>query len=95
MDFWLEANRFLFDMKVGDKYKVASDSYVECIRRTPKKIYLSNGKIIHLRKIKNYTYLTSKSNVRNNRSYDGINQILRDVEGYLVYKRLTDKSYQN
>ena len=88
-DFWLEANRFLFDMKVGDKYYVTSDSYVECTHRTPKKIYLSNGKIVHIRKIGNTTYLTSKARITNNRSYDGINQIIRDVEGYLVYKHLT------
>lgn len=83
---WVKAHNFLFDMKVGDSYKTARDSSVECIKRTLTKIYLSNGIIIHIKKLNGFYYLDSKSVVRHNKSYPIVNQVLKDIEGYLIYK---------
>jgi len=35
-------------------------------------------------------FLDSKSNVRNNKPYPIIHQVLRDIEGYLIFKKLTN-----
>lgn len=85
MDTWKMAHEFLFDMKVGDKYYTSTDEYVACVKRTLKRIQLSNGKTISIKKINGYDYLTSKGIKRGNKLYDGVSQILRDVEGYLIY----------
>ena len=84
---WIKANNFLFDMKVGDYYLTSSTTKVECVKRTPKKIYLSNNVIISIKQLRNgYFYLDSRSVVRHNKSYPIVNQILRDIEGFLIYK---------
>ena len=85
MDKWLEAHNFLFDMKVGDKYQTSTDEFVECIKRTDKRIHLSNGQIISIEEMNGYKYLTSKSRVFRHKSYDTVHQTLRDIEGYLTY----------
>ena len=83
---WNKVNEFLFNMKVGDRYKISTETYVECVKRTNKRIYLSNGNIVTIKTIGGYEYLTSKGVVRNNKRYDTINQILRDIEGYFIYQ---------
>ena len=83
---WIKANNFLFDMKVGDYYLTSPTNKVECVKRTPKKIYLSNNVIISIKQLNGYFYLDSKSVVRHNKSYPIVNQILRDIEGFLIYK---------
>jgi hypothetical protein len=83
---WVKAHNFLFDMKVGDSYKTTNDFSIECVKRTPTKIYLSNGIIIHIKKLNGFYYLDGKSVVRHNKPYPIVNQVLRDIEGYLMYK---------
>lgn len=83
MDLNVEANKFLFELNVGEGY-----NNVVVNKRTKKRIYLSNGAIVHIKTLENgLFYLDSKLN---SKSYPIINQILRDIEGYLIYKKLTD-----
>ena len=83
MDLNVEANKFLFELNVGEGY-----NNVVVNKRTKKRIYLSNGTIVHIKTLENgLLYLDSKLN---SKSYPVINQILRDIEGYLVYKKLTN-----
>ena len=82
MDINLEANKFLFELEVGQGY-----NDVIVTKKTKKRIYLSNGVIIHIKKLESgLFYLDSKLN---NKKYPSINQVLRDIEGWLVYKKLT------
>lgn len=83
---WNNANNFLFDMKVGDSYKISNSSLIECVKRTKTKIHLSNGVIVHIKKLNGFFYLDSKSVIRHNKSYPVVHQILRDIEGFLIYK---------
>jgi hypothetical protein len=83
MNINLEANKFLFELEVGKGY-----NDVIVTKKTKKRIYLSNGVIIHIKKLKSgLLYLDSKLN---NKKYPIINQVLRDIEGWLVYKKLTE-----
>jgi hypothetical protein len=83
MDINLEANKFLFELKVGQGY-----NDVLVTKRTKKRIHFSNGVIVHIKKLENgLQYLDSKLN---NKKYPVIYQILRDIEGWLVYKKLTE-----
>ena len=83
MDLNVEANKFLFELNVGEGY-----NNVVVNKRTKKRIHLSNGAIVHIKTLENgLLYLDSKLN---SKSYPVINQILRDIEGYLIYKKLTD-----
>lgn len=92
MDLNLQANLFLYNGKVGDYY-LSGEKKVEIIKRTNKRIYLSSGVIISIKKLtKNLIYLDSKSVIRNNRSYPIVHQVLRDIEGYLLY-RIHSKSF--
>jgi hypothetical protein len=85
MDINLNANKFLFNSNVGDYY-VTGDKVIEVTKRTRTKIYLSNGLIVNIRTLSDgHKYLDSKSVVRNKKPYPVINQILRDIEGYLIY----------
>ena len=83
MDINLEANKFLFELEVGQGY-----NDVIVTKKTKKRIHLSNGVIVHIIKLENgLLYLDSKLN---NKKYPVIYQVLRDIEGWLVYKKLTD-----
>jgi hypothetical protein len=85
MDINLEANKFLFELNVDEGY-----NDVLVTKRTKKRIHLSNGVIIHIKKLDNgLLYLDSKLN---SKKYPIINQVLRDIEGFLVYKKIT-KNY--
>ena len=89
-NLWLNAHKFLLDIQVGSSY-----DNVTCIKRTEKKIFLSNGVVVTIKKIKDtkiYHLVSNKKNTRGNKKYDHISQILRDIEGFLLYKKLTENS---
>jgi hypothetical protein len=89
MNLNLQANLFVYEAKVGDFYLSGGDK-VEVLKRTEKRIYFSNGVIVTIKTLPNkMIYLTSKSVVRNNKSYPVVGQMIRDIEGYLIYKNLT------
>jgi len=82
MDLWNKAHIELYNSKEGDSW-----GNIKVVKRTPKKIYLESGLVITIKNSKfGFQYLTSKSIKRNNRSYPMVDQILRDIEGYLIYK---------
>lgn len=90
MDLNKEANLFLYKASVGDFY-MDGNTKVSVLKRTPKQIHLSNGIIVYIKKTNNdVLYLHSRGVKRNNRTYPLVNQIIRDIEGYLIYKRLTE-----
>jgi hypothetical protein len=89
MNLNLQANLFVYEAKVGDFYLSGGDK-VEVLKRTEKRIYFSNNVIVSIKTLPNkMIYLTSKSVVRNNKSYPIVGQMIRDIEGYLIYKNLT------
>lgn len=86
MNLNLEANKFIFELNVGEGYNTTIVT-----KRTKKRIYFSDGKIVHIKTLSNgHQYLDSKVD---SKGYPIINQILRDVEGWLVYKKLTKKEW--
>ena len=85
MDLNLQANLFIYDAKVGDFY-LSGGNKVEVTKRTQKRIHFSNGVIVTIKTLSNgMKYLSSKSVIRNNKSYPIVNQMIRDIEGYLLY----------
>jgi len=85
MDLNLQANLFIYNAKVGDSY-LSGGNKVEVTKRTEKRIHFSNGVIVSIKTLSNgMKYLTSKSVVRNNKSYPVVGQMIRDIEGYLLY----------
>lgn len=69
---FIESEKFLLNLTVGEGY-----NDVIVVKRTPNRIYLSNDKIVHIKKGNGFKYLDAKGL--------SIKQILRDIEGYLVY----------
>jgi hypothetical protein len=87
---WNQAHLFLLSMKEGDKYKVSTDKEIVCVKRTTNKVHLSNGVIVTLKKLKdtNSFFLTSnKTTVRGTKRFNYIDQIIRDIEGWMIYQR--------
>jgi hypothetical protein len=85
MDLNLQANLFIYDAKVGDFY-LSGGNKVEVTKRTEKRIHFSNGVTVTIKTLPNgMIYLSSKSVVRNNKSYPVVGQMIRDIEGYLLY----------
>lgn len=75
-DLWLSAHEFIISSKVGDYYEVGNNKIV-ITKRTSNRIYFSNGNIVTIKSSQyGFKYLVGK-NVMN---------ILRDIEGYMVYK---------
>lgn len=75
-NLWEKAHKFILDCKVGDSYGAAHNKIV-VVKRTPKKIHFSDGNVITITKSKlGFFHLTGKK----------VNQTLRDIEGYLLYK---------
>ena len=72
-----DSEKFLLNLKVGEGFG-HENSRVTVIKKTKKSIYLSDKKIIHIKKVNNFFYLDAKGN--------SIKQILRDIEGFLIYK---------
>lgn len=65
-----ESEKFLLSLNVGEGY-----NDVVVTKRTGKRIYFNNGNIVHIKNGGNFLYLDGKN----------INQILRDIEGYMIY----------
>jgi hypothetical protein len=85
MDLNRQANLFIYDAKVGDFY-LSGGNKVEVTKRTEKRIQFSNDVIVTIKTLPNgMKYLSSKSVVRNNKPYPVVNQMIRDIEGYLLY----------
>jgi hypothetical protein len=75
-DLWLSAHEFIISSKVGDYYEVGNNKVV-ITKRTSNRVYFSNGNIVTIKSSQyGFKYLVGK-NVMN---------ILRDIEGYMVYK---------
>jgi hypothetical protein len=75
-NLWTKAHQFILDSKVGDFY-MSGDKEVLVVRRSPKRIYFSNGELITITKSKyDFFYLTGKN----------VDNVLRDIEGYFIYK---------
>jgi len=89
MDMYTKAHVFLYHLKKGKGYKTSVDSKVVCIKRTKKKIVLSNGVIVHLKEKNGMMYFATASIIRGYKRYEILNKILRDIEGFLIYKKLT------
>ena len=68
-----ESEKFLLSLKVGEGY-----NDIVVTKKTKKRIHLSNGKIVSIKNGGDFLYLSSAKN--------GIGQILRDIEGFLIYK---------
>lgn len=74
-NLWMKSHHIILDMKVGDFYH-SGGQQVTVTRRTPNRIYFSNGNIVTIKKSHyGFTHLVGKN----------VNQILRDIEGYLVF----------
>jgi len=76
-NLWIEAHKFILNSKVGDFYETGSDK-ISVVKKTPKRIYFSNGEIITLKKSKSdkFYFMSGKK----------VSQILRDIEGYMLFK---------
>jgi hypothetical protein len=86
MNMWNEAEKFLIEMNVGDFYESGGER-IEVIQRTKSKIKLSNDINIMIKSRDGYKYLNGKNNGKKS---GGVHkQIIRDIEGYLIYKKLT------
>lgn len=85
--FWYKAHIFLMELKVGEGYSSGGVDVI-VIKRTENKIHLSNKVIVSFKKFGNFVHLDSKSVVRNHKPYPLVNQVLRDIEGYLIFKQL-------
>jgi hypothetical protein len=68
-----DSEKFLLSLNVGEGY-----NDIVVTKKTKKRIHLSNGKIVNIKNGDGFLYLSSAKN--------GINQILRDIEGFLIYK---------
>ena len=86
MDMFTRAHIFLYYIKEGQGYKTSVDSEVTCVKRIKKKIILSNGVVVHIKKKNGNEYFHSASVVRKHKRYEYVMQIIRDIEGYLIYQ---------
>ena len=89
MDMYTKAHIFLYHLKEGKGYKTSVDIKVVCVKRTKKKIVLSNGVVVHLKERNGMLYFATGSIVRGYKRYEILNQIIRDIEGFLINKKLT------
>jgi hypothetical protein len=75
-NLWLKSHHIILNMKVGDFF-ITGGRNMCVIKRTEKRIFFSNGDCITIRKCDNFYYLSGKN----------VSQILRDIEGFLVYQK--------
>lgn len=74
-NLWIKAHKFIFHSKVGDFYMIGDDK-ISVTKRTPKKIYFSDGNTVTITKSKfGFLHLTGKK----------IDNTLRNIEGYFLY----------
>jgi len=78
-NLWIKSHQFILDCNVGDHYMNGSNK-VSVVRRSPKRIYFSNGELISIKKSQHGFYHLSGRNV---------NQVLRDIEGYFLFLKPT------
>jgi len=83
-NMWVKSHQFLLNMSVGDFYLSGGKKYT-VVKKTKKKIWFDNGDFVQLTKSKEYGFLYLKGK--------NVNQILRDIEGYLVYMNLVNHYY--
>lgn len=86
-DTWGLSHRFILSLKEGDTFFLGEKEH-KVIKITSSKITLLIGEDkfnILLKKCNDFFYLHSKSVKSGNRSYPLINQLLRDIEGYIIY----------
>jgi len=75
-NLWTKVHQFILDSKEGDFY-MEGDKKVSVVRRSPKRIYFSNGELVTIKKSEfGFYYLSGKN----------VNQILRDIEGYFIFQ---------
>lgn len=75
-NLWTKAHHFILDSKVGDYY-ISGQQKISVVRRSPKRIYFSNGDLVTLKESKyGFFYLSGKN----------IDNILRNIEGYFIYQ---------
>jgi hypothetical protein len=75
-NLWTKAHQFILDCNITDYY-MEGDKKVSVVRRSPKRIYFSNGELITIKKSQyGFFYLGGRN----------IDQILRDIEGYFIYQ---------
>ena len=74
-NLWKKSHQFILDSNIGDYY-MSGDKKVSVVRRSPKRIYFSNGELITIKKSSTGFYYLSGRNV---------NQVLRDIEGYFLF----------
>ena len=75
-NLWMKAHQFILDSKVGDYY-LTGQGKISVVRRSPKRIYFSNGDIITIKESKyDFLYFVGKN----------LDNILRDIEGYFIYQ---------
>jgi ATP-dependent protease HslVU (ClpYQ) ATPase subunit len=75
-NLWMKAHQFILDSKVGDYY-LTGQGKISVVRRSPKRIYFSNGELISIKESKyDFLYFVGKN----------VDNILRDIEGYFIYK---------
>lgn len=75
-NLWIKSHRFILNCLIGDHY-FSGDNKISVVKRSSKRIYFSNGEIITIKKSDHGFYYLSGKNV---------NQVLRDIEGYFLYK---------
>ena len=74
-NYWIKSHITLLEMKVGDYYLSGGNKMI-ITKKTKRRIYFSDGSLVTIKKLNDFFYLNGKN----------INQILRDIEGYLIYK---------
>lgn len=74
-NLWIKAHQFILNSQIGQYYET-SEGKISVIKRTPKRVYFSNGVIVTISKSKHGFYHFTGKNV---------NQTLRDIEGYFIY----------
>lgn len=76
-NLWIKAHQFILDSKVGDSY-YSGGNKISVIKRTPRRIHFDNENVVTIQKSKSgkFFYFNGKK----------VDQILRDIEGYFIYK---------
>jgi hypothetical protein len=74
-NLWAKAHQFILNSVEGDFYLNGNEK-IYVVKRSPKRIHFSNGKLITIKKSKSgsFLYFSGKNT----------NQILRDIEGYFL-----------
>ena len=73
MNLNVEANRFIYNSKVGDYYMTIYK--IEVVKRTPKRIYFSNGVIVSIKTLSNgMKYISSRCLTSHIKQYPIVDQ---------------------